>query len=113
MNILETVQGVLNKGAFLGVLPDVPDKAIALTQYGGNATAFFDCTEDTYHVQARCRAVSAQVAAAMAEEVSATLDRYVGRGIAIRRISPVLDIGQDSRGRREYTINFSINMTGG
>jgi len=113
MNILELVKSVLNRDAFLGVLPDKPDKAIVLTQYGGGVDTFFDQTDEVYQVQARCRAMTAPEAYAMAETVKAALDRYVGQGVAIRQITPILDIGQDERRRREYTVNFTINPIGG
>jgi len=113
MNILEIVKAALGKDAFLGVMPEKPDKAIALTQYGGSTEAFFDRTVESPNVQARCRAKTALEAFAMADEIRGVLDRYVGQGVAIRQITPVLDIGQDDKGRREYTINFSINPIGG
>ena len=113
MNTLELIKGILGGGAFLGVLPDKPDKAVALTLYGGTTEAFFDSTAESPNVQARCRAKTDPEARGMAEGVKATLDRYIGQGMVIRQITPVLPIGQDDKGRREYTVNFSITSTGG
>lgn len=115
MNVLDLLAEVLAlENLKLGILPESPDTVIAALEYdAGGIEAYFGQTERAHTVQIRSRAADYSTAYENALLVQNRLDRYVGRGIAVRQISPILDIGQDSQGRREYTINFKINYTGG
>jgi len=115
MNILDVIASILAmENVFLGVLPESPNTLIVLAEYAGaSSEAFFDRTERPQAIQARCRALDSNTAYQAAVAVQSRLDRYVGQGIVIRQTTPVLDIGQDTKGRREYTVNFKIDYTGG
>ncbi|MTI95387.1 MAG: hypothetical protein FH749_07845 [Firmicutes bacterium] len=110
MNILDHVFAVLGMpDVVLGVLPDAPDGCIALFEYEPTPPVhYFGGMHITHGVQARCRDIDSASAYAKAEAVAAILGRYSDDVISSTQSTPILDIGQDEKKRREYTVNFTV-----
>lgn len=112
MNILDKILAVLNlSNVKCGFMPGTPDTLIGLFEYSGRPPEHsFGATDYTHAVQARCRALAASDAYALALSVVAKLNRYHDSEISVMQATPILDIGRDeaSPQRQEYTINFEI-----
>ena len=107
MNILDKLYSILRSDDLkLGYLPDTPDELTVITEYaGGSASRSFGSSDITENVQLRTRGAGAyDKISALAEK----LDGYYDKDISVFQTSPVLDIGRDSKGRQEYTVNFKI-----
>lgn len=110
MNILDHIASVLDmQDVYLGVLPDAPDSCIALFEYEvAPPRHFFGAMQIVHGVQARTRDKSAAAAYAKAKAVASVLGRYADGVISSVQSTPILDIGQDEKKRREYTVNFTV-----
>lgn len=110
MNILDKVAEVLGmQDVYLGVLPDAPDSCIALYEYEAIPPShFFSGVRTIYGIQARTRDKSAAAAYAKAKAVANILGRFSDGVISSVQATSILDIGQDEKKRREYTVNFTI-----
>ena len=111
MNILERLRNILDmQSVFLDVLPEQPNEALVLAVYSSEVQRFFDTSTPVYRVQVRSRAPTAERAYARAQEAMDKLDRHHDEHIAVLATSSVMGIGQDDKGRRECTVNFSVTM---
>lgn len=110
MNILDKVYDILGmQNVKMGYMPDKPDSMIGLYEYPARPPDHsFGKTDITHCVQARCRAESASDAYALAVSVSSALNRHHDITCCILQSTTILDIGRDSEGRQEYTVNFEI-----
>ena len=106
MNILDKIAEILKDNTVkLGYLPDTPDDVTAVFEYqGGQPSHSFGITDFTENIQIRTRGENSY---AKAREFSLILDNYTDENISIIQITPVFDIGRDSHGRQEYTVNFT------
>ena len=106
MNILDIIGGILSGDVKLGFLPDTPDAVVAVFEYqGGQPSHSFGHTDFTENIQVRTRGVDSY---AQAKAIALTLDNYTNEDISIIQTTPVFDIGRDSHGRQEYTVNFKV-----
>ncbi len=110
MNILDKIKNILNTDcAIKGYMPNAPDTMIGLFEYTARPPDHaFGGTDINHCVQVRCRDLDVGNAYHLAETASNTLNRYHDAEIAILQSAPILDIGRDSAGRQEYTVNFEI-----
>ena len=111
-NILDIIDAILGtSNTFCGILPETPDALTALFEYqGAPPQQFFDATALSYNVQVRTRAKRADEAYTRALDAQNKLNRYVSDTFVIRQVSSIIDIGQDTKNRKEYTVNFRIDM---
>lgn len=107
MNVVEKVGNLIS--AYKGNLPESPDTAVAVYAYDAGLMLHTFCkTYDVYGIQVRCRSDKPSTAYQNAANAVVTLGRYIDSEIAVIQATPILDIGNDSKGRREYTVNFTI-----
>ncbi len=106
MNILDIIGGILGNNVKLGYLPDNPDEITAVFEYQGDKPSHsFGSTDFTENIQVRTRG---QNSYAKSKEIALTLNNYTDENISIIQTTSVFDIGRDSHGRQEYTVNFKI-----
>ena len=107
MNILDKIAEILKDDTVkLGYLPDTPDDVTAVFEYqGGQPSHSFGNTDFTENIQVRTRGENSY---SKAKEISLVLDNYTDEDLSIIQETPVFDIGRDSHGRQEYTVNFKI-----
>lgn len=107
MNIVDKIGDIIS--ACKGNLPDQPDTATAVFSYDAGMTHQSFCTTHiVYGVQVRCRSYKPSIAYQNAANAVVTLGRYIDGEMAIIQATPILDIGNDTKGRREYTVNFTV-----
>ncbi len=107
MNVVDELGAFI--GAYRGKMPDTPDTAVAVFAYDASQIAHsFGRTNEAYGLQVRCRAKTPPEAYALAESAQTKLNRYVTEKYTVLQSTPILDIGEDDKGRREYTINFTV-----
>lgn len=110
MNILDHIASVLDmQNIYLGILPDTPDSCIAVFEYEAVPPRHhFGGVSLAHGVQVRIRDTSAGAAYTKAKAVATILGRFSDGVISSTQVTPILDIGQDEKKRREYTVNFTV-----
>ncbi len=105
----------VGENLFKAEMPDSPDTAIAVREYGGLAPAYvfggLHPSEERPRVQVECRALDYDVARARIERCARTLGAVrerVVNGTHYHRISPLgppVPLGEDRGGRARIVVN--------